>query len=126
MLRFKGNITEVQLIENYIIANTTFENDNGGEDYSKAFIKQYDIYLQTEGNSDLALLLNLIPSATIKFWYDYRNYIAEMKISEYGLNLLCNEYPKLKRMIKGLKEYDEHLSILSTTSRSQKRIQSMG
>lgn len=110
MLRFKGNIEEAKLIENYIIANTTHIGKGEGEDFSKAFIKQYNIYIHTEGNPDIQLLFDIIPATTIKLCYDYRNYTAEVKIDEYGFRLLSIELPELKRMIKEMKEYQPDYS----------------
>lgn len=105
MIRFKGKIAQIRAIEEYIIKNTTFINNDAKsekENYSKAFIKEYSIYLHTEGDVFIQMLFELIPSINIKLWYDYRNYTAEIKIDTQGLSFVYKELPELRKMIKEL------------------------
>lgn len=107
MKRYKGNITQIKNIETYLLNNTThIDNSNSDSDsLSKAFVKQYNIYLHTEGNELIQLFTELIPTAIIKVCYDYRNNTGEVKIDTRGFNIIYRELPNLMNMLRSLNEY---------------------
>ena len=121
MIRFKGKIAQIKAIEEYIINNTTFIENNAQsekESHSKAFIKEYSIYLHTEGDVFIQMLFELVPSINIKLWYDYRNFTAEIKIDTQGFSFIFKELPELRKMIKELDscEYSKLSKLQKTKS----------